>query len=258
MRTQLWALAALVGVAQAAGAATLTFVGKTTDVTDFQAAGFGTAGYWFPQFGAASPVTDADYDNNDRNALPAWLGVTFPQNRFDDGKSFDEVSFTRGGEPAWNTFTLPDGEIGLSGSVVDPTTDNNSNNTIKGIEILANAPPSFLFSIVVDNTNGEHDPAGRLRVRDFIGGNIDLTPPGPPGSFNGIADVYTFRFDGYAALSGDPAVPFNGFRVQFNSGVDGIDGGFAGLMFDAIPEPGAGLLAALGVLAASLRPCSRG
>ncbi len=210
---------------------TVTFVGKTSDVTDFQAAGFGKAGYWFPQFAALSPVTGAALDDNDRNAFPSWIDVS-TQALFDD--AFDDQATSSGGFDTWNNFKLPSGESGRSGSLVDPGSANNSNNTIDDMILRGDVPSSFLFSVVVDNTNGAHNPARRINARGEDGTDgsnfpveVDLDTRGEV--FNGVADIYTFRYDGF--------VPEDRIKLRLHSGVAGVPAGFAGLMFDAAPVP---------------------
>jgi hypothetical protein len=90
----------------------------------------------------------------------------------------------------------------------------------------------FDLHVVTDNTNLEHDPARRIRwrlERDPLGniGEADVTTQ--IADFNGIADVYTYRFTG--ALPGDI------IRLALHSRVAGEAAGYGGLMFDVIPEP---------------------
>jgi hypothetical protein len=197
----------------------------------------GTAGYWFAQFNAQTPITNAAVNNNDRNALPSWLVPDF--NAASPDYSFGSTVFSRGGEASWNTFTLPNGEVGLSGSLVDPQATNNSNNTMGKLVLGAGAPTSFLMRVVVDNANGQVLDASRLRARaQNPGGSVAIDQNQNPGAagFNGIADVYTWKYTGWQ--------PGDWLKVQTNSGTAGVPGGFSGLMFDVVPEPAsAGLLA---------------
>jgi hypothetical protein len=257
------------GSRPASGQATVTFVGVTYDVTDFQAVGFGQAGYYFPQFGASSPVTQRPTWENMQFNPPSWAGfqfdITKPDRTFspdagyfsgDVNDPMDELPpygdplvlgvYSKGGQPGWNIFTLPNGLVGASGAVVDEHTANNSNNTINRIQLRSDVPTSFFLRLVVDNTNLEHDPARRLRVRTEFGGDALLTGL----TFNGIADVYTFRLDNM--------VPDNFIKVQLNSGVPGKAASLGGIMFDPIPEPAAGGLLAMGVAALGLAWRHRG
>jgi hypothetical protein len=220
-------------------AATVTYVGVIYDQTDFDSLNIGNAGYWFPQFDAPAPVEGRPTDENVREALPSWAGpLNHATSIFDPNYSTrtfsqDGPARSKGGQPTWNTFTLPDGEVGLSGAIVDPYTIDNSNNTINRIQLNAGVPATFYFHVVTDNTNFEHDPTNRLRARGNAGGvNIDPStyPQTADLSFNGIADVYTFRYDGFAAgdyiklqLNGDPA-PAEGAS-------------FGGFLFDETFEP---------------------
>ena len=93
----------------------------------------------------------------------------------------------------------------------------------------------------MDNTNGEHNPDSRLRARGqgFVPA-FDISGPNdpPPSTYNGTADVYTFRYTGFK--DGDI------IKLQLNSGNAANRAGFAGLMFDVVPEPSSMLLLALG------------
>ncbi len=249
-------LACFIGVQTAqAGTHSITHTQTTLDQTDFQALGFGQAGYYFAQFSASSPITERAPQDNMRFALPSWASMQFDITQSDrtfsgdagffsgdPGDPLDEVApfgnplvfgvYSKGGQPAWDTFTLPNGELGLSGSLVDEHTQNNSNNSVNRIQLGTGTPSSFLLRIVVDNTNQEHDPAGRLRARGDTNNvdpvDVDVNLAGL--TFNGTTDVYTFRYDNFVA--GDF------IKIQLNSGVVGESAGFAGIMFDLAPEPG--------------------
>ena len=86
---------------------------------------------------------------------------------------------------------------------------------------------------MTDNTNFEHDPTNRLRARGNSGG-VDIEantyPQTAQLAFNGVADVYTFRYDAFAGgdfiklqLNGNPA-PAGGASI-------------GGLLFDTTFEP---------------------
>jgi hypothetical protein len=245
-------------------AKTIEFVGVRFDQTDFSSTGLniGQAGFWFPQFDAPNPVSGRPTDENDRNSLPSWAPINFTTNPFDPTRTFSLDNGgvkSEGGDPTWNTLKLPDGEVGLSGSVVDPQTVNNSNNTINKIVLTPGVavdrlPQMFLLHIVVDNTNHEHDPVNRLRPRGEGPSQPDVgvtISPGP-AAFNGVADVYTFRYSGWEA---DDFI-----KLQLNGAAAPATGaGFAGLMFDVVPEPSSAGLALLGAMAAcSSSRCRRG
>jgi hypothetical protein len=225
---------------RASAAPAITFISKTSDATNLGDSGLnlGNAGYWFAQFNAQAPITNAAVNNNDRNALPAWILPDF--NSASANYSFSSTAYSRGGESSWNTLTLPNNETGLSGSLVDPSATNNSNNTIGKLLLGPGVPSSFLFRVVVDNAAGQILDANRIRARaQNPAGTVDLSNQQSPGAggFNGTADVYTWRYDDWSA--GD------WIKLQLNSGTAGIPGGFAGVMFDYVPEPSSALLAGL-------------
>jgi len=243
----LWASFA-VGSAGLTHAQSITFIGSTAG-SDYSDTGLdlGNAGFWFAQFNAASPVSGAAIDNNDRDSLPAWVTINPAPDT-----TFASTATTKGGQPNWATLTLPNGETGLSGAVVDSNTANNSNNTIRALALGAGTPSSFFFHVVTDNTAGEHDPASRLRARGERSGVFDISGPNAPAglaaNMNGSPDVYTWRYDGFA--SGDI------IKLQLNSGNASEQASIAGIMFDPIPEPASGLLfamAATGVISAARR-----
>jgi hypothetical protein len=236
-------------------AQTITYIGVLYDQTNFDRLHIGNSGYWFPQFDASMPVAGRPTGENARDALPSWAGplnhatASIPDLPFFPTRTFsqDGPARSKGGQPAWNTFTLPDSEVGLSGAIVDPFTAGNSNNTINRIQLNAGVPSTFYFHVVTDNTNFEHDPTNRLRARGNtgeiapgLGGGVDIEANTFPQTadlvFNGIADVYTFRYDGFSGgdfiklqLNGDPP-PKGGAS-------------FGGLLFDEafdphlVPEP---------------------
>ena len=226
----------------------ITYVGVTEDKTDFDSAAIGRAGFWFPQFDADQPVAERPTEENARDALPAWVG---PLNHFPSDPDFATRTFSqdgparsKGGQPSWDTLTLPGGEAGLSGAVVDPATAGNTNNTINRIQLRGDVPSTFYFHIVTDNTAGEHDPVNLVRARGNAGPQdrddtqveADTWPETDDLTFNGTTDLYTFRYDGFVA--GDY------IKVRLN-GAPAPAGGasFGGLLFDetfaADPAPDA-------------------
>lgn len=202
---------------QAAG--TITFIGVIRDQTDFKKLKIGRAGYWFPQFDSKEPVAGQPTNDNARDSLPAWVAPLNHVTNFLDPAyktrtfSQDGPARSAGGQPKWNKLTLPGGEKGLSGAIIDPHARKNSNNTINRIQLRDRVPATFFFHVVTDNTNKEHDPTIRLHVRGNTGG-VDIEAKTLPRKsdlkFNGIADVYSFRCDNFQAgdflklrLSGD-------------------------------------------------------
>ncbi len=204
MTKRLWfwkafGLLAMAGALQSAlaRAESITYVGEAVDKTDYSSTGLniGTAGYWFAQFAASSPVTGAAVNDNSSSAIPAWTQFDFTTGS--PTQTFATTDTSEGGKANWNTLTLPNGTVGLSGSIVDSNTVNNSNTTVSEILLQGTVPSSFLLGIVVDNTNDEHDPTGRIRARGQTAGNANIDPATFPqpgaGGFDGTADVYTFR-----------------------------------------------------------------
>jgi hypothetical protein len=214
-------------------------MGVTYDRQDLARLNIGTAGYWFPQFDAASPVAGRPTGENARDELPSWAGPlnhatsiadpTYSTRTF----SQDGPARSKGGQPAWDMLKLPNHQIGLSGAIVDPHTRGNSNNTINRIQLNAGVPSTFYFHVLSDNTNLQHDPTNRLRARGNAAG-VDIEANTYPQTaqlhFNGITDVYTFRYDGFAA--GDF------IKLQLNGSPAPAEGAsFGGFLFDVVFEP---------------------
>jgi len=242
---------------------TITFVGKTSDVTNYSPTGMnvGTAGFWFPQFNAQSFVTNQAVNSNHVNQFPSWILPNFnsADTTANTGYSFSSTDYSEGGDTNWNTLTLPNGVTGLSGELVDSNTANNTNNTIGQLLLGSGTPYEFLMHIVVDNTatTNLHRDAGRVEARGAytVGTTNDTNVnnqqnPGLAG-FNGVADVYTFRYTGWN--------PTEILKVRLNSGIVGERGGIAGLMFDVtiIPEPSTALLLLVGFGAIAFQRQSR-
>ncbi|MCC5952943.1 MAG: S-layer homology domain-containing protein [Acidimicrobiia bacterium] len=230
---------------QAADSRSVTYVGTHMDRADLAALGIGQAGYWFAQFDAPAPVENRPTHENDRDALPQWAG---PLNHFSivecdiagDPAGCLEAFLTRtfsqdgptraaGGQPGWATLTLPSGETGQAGAVVDPHTVGNSNNTINRIQLGEGVPEHFTFHVVVDTTATQHDPTNRLRPRGNIGESpvdvdADWFPTTGDHVFNGVPDVHSFRFDGFQ--------PGDYLKLQLNGDDDGGGASIAGFMFD--------------------------
>jgi len=215
------------------------------NASDYSAAGLniGQSGYLFFNFGQTADTGPLPVGDNRADALPSWIGVDYDPNSatYSFGQDAGFEAFSQGGVSSWASLTLPDGTTGNSGAIIDPKADNNSNNTIKNLPILAGAPSSFLLHIVTDNTNLDHDPVNRIRAREDISGFDAKTRN---LSFNSNPDVYTFRYDGVAV--GDV------IKVQLNSGVGGVSPSIAGIMFDVVPEPASAMMLLLGGLGLAL------
>lgn len=215
------------------------------DATDYSAAGLnlGQSGYLFFNFDAASDSGQDPVGEDAANTLPSWIVPDFDPNSptYSFGQDPGLEAYSRGGVSNWASMTLPDGVAGLSGALVDPASDDNSNNSIKELTIGPGAPPAFWMHVVTDNTNSEHDPVNRIRAR-AESATEDLDVRIRDLSFNGIPDVYSFLYTGWA--------PGDFIKVQLNSGSVFRNGGasIAGVMFDAIPEPASAALLGLGSL----------
>jgi hypothetical protein len=229
-------------LAATAHSQSVTFIGSTTS-SDYSDTGLdiGNKGFWFANFDAPAQNSGSGIGTNAVSSLPSWVTVnTAPDTTF-------ASSVTTSGGQGWDVLTLPDGTTGQSGAAIDSNTANNSNNSIRRLELGLNAPRRFYFHIVTDNTNGANDPASRLRARLEKTGTFDIsavnTPPGLAANMNGDPDVYTWLYD-----SG-PTGSANAFiKVQLNSGNALEAASIAGFMFDRIPEPSSAILLILGTI----------
>lgn len=247
---------------------TITYVGVAYDAADLERLNVGGAGYWFPQWDAPEPVAGRPTGERELDALPPWAAPLnhFSFGDLQEGwlggepdpvgcdpadllagciptfffRSFSQDGPARsaGGHADWATLTLPDGTTGLSGAVVDPHTAGNSNNTVNRIQLTGDVPGTFYFHVVVDTTDRAHDPVDRLQARGNIGPqdtdetqvDTDVFPNGCDLTFNGTADVYTFRYDGFTA--GDY------LKLRLAGGEGGAS--FGGLLFDDHFDPAPG------------------
>ena len=179
-----------------------------------------------------TPISGAAIDNNDRDSLPSWVTINPAPDT-----TFAATATTKGGDATWATLTLPDGEVGISGAVVDANTANNSNNTIRALALGPGTPSKFRFYVVTDNTAGQHDPASRLRARGERTGVFDIsgpnTPPGLAASMNGspdelagLNDLPVRTVNGATVYLRDVAYVRDGFSPQTNivrqDGVRGV------------------------------------
>jgi len=239
----------VLAVGATAKAQSITFVGSTTG-SDYSNAGLnlGNAGFWFPNFGATTPVDGAAIDANDRNSLPSWVTIDPTPDT-----TFTSSATTSGGHTPWAPLTLPDGENGLSGAVVDSATANNSNNTIRELHLGPGTPSKFFLHVVTDNTAGAHNPTARLRARAEMSGVFDISGPNVPdglaANMDGSPDVYTWLYDGVTEGSF--------IKLQMNSGALGSTASIGGLMFDIVPEPSSAALILVGAMGLGWRPYRR-
>ncbi len=208
---------------------------RTISTTNFL--GWGQAGFYFPQFAASEIVGPKRTDDNMQFYVPSWLEFNFdPWDvndttfSIDKPDCFDNCSgrgvYTRGGYSHWDTFILPNGFSGISGSIVDEKAENNSNNTVNQIFLKAGVPSSFCLHLVTDNTANTHDSANSIIVRGGRPGQGSFDPNAavPALAFDARTDVHTFRLDNF--------LPGDFIKIRLNSGMSGMDPGLGGLMFD--------------------------
>ena len=217
--------------AEKAGA--ISYVRVIRDQSDFKNLNIGKAGYWFPQFGATTPVVERPTGEQAQCELPKWVAPLNHVTSFLDPAfktrtfSQDGPARSAGGMAKWNEFTLPNGKKGRSGAIVDPYARRNTNNTINRIQLSDQVPATFYFHVVTDNTNLEHDPTLRLRVRGNTRG-VDIEANPSPQSrdliFNGIADIYTFRCENFR--------PGDFLKVRLSGDSPGGGPSVGGFMFD--------------------------
>jgi hypothetical protein len=228
--------------------ATVTYVGKITDVSDFSAAtglDLGKHGYYFPQFGQATPKSERTAKDNMRFSKPTWqkdwkfkvfeqCGGQFCNLFSPDAGLFDILEgqegigvYSESEGDAWATIKLTSGS-GNSGTVVDESANGNSNNSVNHIRTSDDAPAEFCMSLLTDNTAGKHDINKTLAARIGWYGDVDLETgtakvPEEELVFNGVPDLYVFKFSN---MTGEDFI-----KIRLNGG-DGTDPGFGGLMFD--------------------------
>jgi hypothetical protein len=216
-------------------AASITYLGVDKDILDFS--GLGKEGFWFPGFACSSYEFEKATNFNEYDGLNTWAGPLKHISRWELLKyvnrsfSMDGPCGTICGDSSFNNITLPDGTSGLSGIIIDPAADENSNNSVNRIALAASTPNSFVISVMVDNCNQQHSSVNRIAARgehDGVAVEPDVSPEPGTSAFNGIADLYRFRFDGF--VDGDHIkIKFNGQegRVQEGGGAS-----FGGVMFD--------------------------
>ena len=225
-------------ITQAAQATkTITFLGKSSNVNDFEDLGWGSVAYYFPQFDGEDHAGKEKTDDNMRFYRPGWIDFEFDFWDSDRTFSIDAgiVSwspfivgvYSRGGENHWdNSWVLPTGETGRSGCIIDEAAAGNSNNTVNRIHLGGATPDSFILRIVTDNTANTYDPAGLIMARgaDDSDPEIDVRCSATGLSFDGNTDVYSFRYDNW---EDDDFI-----KIRLNSGDGDMNPGFGGLMFD--------------------------
>jgi hypothetical protein len=186
------------------GSHALTYVGKTSNITDFR--GYGQHFYYFPLFGLTSQATAERTDDRDVyhqgifKKLEHHKLLSFDTRTFSPDAGGDPLGVkTKGGFASWPIFTLPNGVTGRSGTVYDDKTLNGqSNNTVNQIIQKQGNPRDWCLNIIVDNTAGQNNPDNRLEARlDSGGTQIDINLANHPDfTFDGQPDMYTFLYEG--------------------------------------------------------------
>ncbi len=131
---------------------------------------------------------------------------------------------TAGGYSSWPLFTLPTGQTGRSGSTYDPYSKDNSSNIINKLVVNTNQLKAFCLNVITDNTNGKFNPNLRINAQSDV---LDVEVPAGDLVFDGVPDVYTFKYRGFEA----------GDRVKLKikaSNAMTKGGGFGGVMVSHI------------------------
>jgi hypothetical protein len=232
--------------------------------------------WWFANFGNPMAVTGAGMNSSEARNLPSWIHLetrpackgfqddcTTPDALISTGYSFKEDgpgggSSSTGGQPGFNTLTLPDSSSGISGQAIDTGSGPGTTTSMAQIRILPGAPDSFRMWVVLDNgVDPNFNTQSRLRVnlRNTTGppsytpdGSADAEDEAEPGGLrlittgsdpranNGVADAWSFFLEG---------VELHDVITIRPSSVGADFGAFAGIMI--APEPSSAALLVLGV-----------
>jgi hypothetical protein len=230
-------LAAIILLTPSVNAGTITYVGKDSSVFDFR--GLGQHFYYFPAFDLKKPDdlhrTDKDhvyfqgvFKKLIHHAIFPIGSRTFSPDA--GGKPLGVKA--RGGHKSWPSFVLPNGMVGLSGTIYDDYTRSNSNNTINQIIFTKDTPSSFCLNVITDNTNLENIPDLRFEARSDqsedanVESTSDLT-------FDGVPDMYTFRYENMKS-SGKIKLRMATSRIGGKKGKPITGAGIAGIMVSHI------------------------
>ena len=214
----------------------ITFLSVQYDILNLT--GYGTGGYWLPGFACEKEQFKQSTDYHEYNKLQSWTGPLKHIERWQIREyrnrtfSMDGPCSVTCGMNSYNTITLPDGTTGVSGIILDPAAADNSNNSVNRISLNAGTPESFILSIMVDNdSNRQHLPINSIIARgehDNESIEPNYIPPIYADNFNGMADLYQFRYDGFK--DGDYIkIKFNGMKGSVD---EGGGASFSGLLFD--------------------------
>ncbi len=270
------ALLLLLGLPLAGQANVVVWESANSKIDTTNYTGLGES-WWFANFGNPNPVVGATTDSFEARNLPSWIRLETRHSFIgkDDtgvgtdatprtGYSFVENSSgtaggdTVGGQPNFNTLTLPNGVSGVSGQVREIQQGLNNTSTQAFLRILPGAPDSFRLWVVTDNgsganfssdrrlrvslrnTNGPPLYAGDLSVSEAeaLPGGVALIGTGSlPAANNGTADAWSFLLSG-VQLNDVVAIRPTG------SNVSGSYASFSGIIIQAIPEPSSMLMLA--------------
>jgi hypothetical protein len=214
------------------GSHALTYVGKTSNISDFR--GYGQHFYYFPLFGLTSQATAERTDDRDVYHEGIFKELEHHKLLSLDSRTFSPDAGgsplgvkTKGGFATWPMFTLPNGVTGRSGTIYDDhTLDGESNNSVNQIIQKKDDPSDWCLNIIVDNTDGQNNPDKRLEARlDSGGTQIDINLAGHPDfTFDGQPDMYTFLYEG---MNDDERFKI---RMSTNATAKHHGAGFGGIM----------------------------
>ena len=184
-------------------AETITYVGVIRDSTDFKQLGIGKAGYWFPQFAAKQPVAGRPTGENARDALPAWAGPLNHATKIWDPAfwtrtfSQDGPGRSKGGPTRMESFCPPRRPGGSLRRDCRSLCLQEYQQFGEPDPTCESTPSLFFLAHRHRQHQRRTQSDNRLRARGNVKG-VDLGAESVPSEdelkFNGVADIYTFRF----------------------------------------------------------------